>query len=252
MYITRAIKNNCCEHDDFNWESYFSMAKTGEIVKQIDASQIVSNLRQHLTEDKFRMTLALSKVMRALFRGIPIAKPRVLELGAATGFLTRWLISQYGGSGVLVDRSENAYHAFLSMKDSFCKTVTYINEDIFRVEPEGTFDLVCSFGLIEHFKEKTPVIDIHKKFAAPNGYILILVPLDTLLTRIFFEVRVELNFGYRELLTQKEFKAVLVGEDLEVMEVAASQGYSYDFAGAVCRKNRTPLDRRKGIRGQAS
>jgi SAM-dependent methyltransferase len=236
MYITRSQQKECNENDDFNWEFYFSRVKADEIIKQMNASQIVSNLRKHLTEDKFRLTLSICKMMRSLFEGIDVDNPRVLELGAATGFLTRWLISQYGGSGVLVDRSEGAYKAFLSMDDDFRKAVTYVKGDIFEIELERTFDLVCSFGLIEHFKKKKRVIDIHKKFVNPNGYILIIIPLDTLLTRLFFEVYVELNFGYRELLNKKEFEEVLTGEDLEISKIAVSEGYSYDFAGAVCKK----------------
>jgi SAM-dependent methyltransferase len=226
------------DNTNFNWERFFSLAGTNlnNILEKIDAPQMICDLRKILEEDKFRMAFTLNKVLRRLLKNVEIKRnPRILELGAATGFLTRYLIDRYGGSGVLIDNSHSAYKVYLSMKDKTKENITYIIEDLFKLELKETFDLVCSFGLIEHFIDKRGVVAAHKKFLAPWGVIIVLVPLDTPLSRVFLEMHPELNVGYRELLTEKELSSLLIQNQLQVIGTQISSGYSYDFVGAVCR-----------------
>lgn len=232
MYLTDIFRNEGSEN--FDWENYFSAEHFNDIIHQVDPVQIVSKLREHLKEDRFRLTFSLTRLMRGLLKDIQPDSPSILELGAATGFLTRWLISRYRGRGVLVDKSTASYLAYSSMQDDLKKHITYLNMDLFDLELEERFDLVCSFGLIEHFEDKAPVLAVHKKFTSANGKILILVPLDSPLTRAFLEVHPELNLGYRELLSEKEFKHILTRNGLQVVRTTISQGYCYDFAGALC------------------
>jgi SAM-dependent methyltransferase len=234
MYITTIFKNESFE--DFDWESYFSLRSLDEIIEHIDFGQMIRRLRGHLKENKFRLAFTLNRVMKKLLEGMELRKPRILELGAATGFLTRWLINEYGGSGVLVDKSEASYRKYKATQDEFKRHITYLNVDLFTLELEEKFNLICSFGLIEHFMDKEAVLDVHKKFLSPDGVIVILVPLDSPLTRAFLEVHPELNLGYRELLTEREFKGILKSEGLAVIRTETSRGYSYDFVGAACHR----------------
>ncbi|MGD2087789.1 MAG: methyltransferase domain-containing protein, partial [Candidatus Aminicenantes bacterium] len=200
MYTTKIWGDNDLEN--FDWEAYFSGENPAKIFEGMDLGKLIFNSRNHLKEDKFRMTFVLGRVLRSILRDVTLNKnPRTLELGAATGFLTRWLISQYGGTGVLVDNSKASYQAYSSLKNPFKKYITYLDEDIFSLKLGENFDIVCSFGLMEHFIDKKEVLDVHRRFLAPEGIILILVPLDTPLTRVFWELYPELNRGYRELLT---------------------------------------------------
>jgi len=232
MYKTDVFKNE--SNDNFDWETYFSKENSSGIIDRIDTVRMISKLRMHLKEDKFRLSFSLTRLMRELLKGIEIKSPKILELGAATGFLTRWLISEYGGSGVLVDKSKASFRTFNEMQDNLKKYITYLNEDLFHLELEEEFDLICSFGLIEHFVEKHALLAAHKKFAASNANIIILVPLDSPLTRAFLEVHPELNLGYRELLSEKELKRILTRNALHVIRMNISQGYCYDFVGALC------------------
>ncbi|NIM18445.1 MAG: methyltransferase domain-containing protein [Candidatus Aminicenantes bacterium] len=233
MYVTDVSKNEASE--DFDWEAFFSPEHADKIIQQVDPLQIIANLRKHLQENKFRLTFTLSKLLRKLLAGEEIKSPKILELGAATGLLTRWLVSQYGGTGVLVDKSEASYKKYREMKDNIKRYLTYITEDIFDLELAEEFDLVCSFGLVEHFVDKRDVLAVHRKFVSSQGIIVILVPLDSPLTRAFLEVHPELNLGYRELLTESEFKKMLTQNGLEVVRTEVSKGYCYDFIGALCR-----------------
>ncbi len=244
MYLTDVFRND--SNEDFDWETYFSRGPSHDIIKQMDPLRIISRVRAHLKENHFQMAFALSRLMRVLLKGVQINAPRILELGAATGFLTRWLLSQYGGSGVLVDKSEASSRAYGALKDNLKKHITFLNQDLFLLELEANFDLVCSFGLIEHFLDKKAVLAAHKKFVGPQGMILILVPLDSPLTRVFLEVHPELNLGYRELLTEREFCKSLTENGFRLVRTAVSQGYCYDFVGALCQKKEGKGDHKSG------
>jgi 2-polyprenyl-3-methyl-5-hydroxy-6-metoxy-1,4-benzoquinol methylase len=233
MYLTDVFRNEC--NEAFDWENYFSPDSHGDIIHHVNPIQLIAKVRKHLKENSFQLTFTLTRLMRELLKGIDIKNPRILELGAATGFLSRWFLSQYGGSAVLVDKSKASFKAYSNMKDDIKRFITYINEDLFRLELAETFDLVCSFGLIEHFVDKRGVLAAHKKFAKADGMIVILVPLDSPLSRVFLEVHPELNLGYRELLTEKELKKNLLENGLHLVKSKVSQGYCYDFVASLCR-----------------
>ncbi len=40
----------------------------------------------------------------------------------------------------------------------------------------GTFDIVISFGFVEHFDDPRPVIKRHIEFCRPGGYVAIVIP----------------------------------------------------------------------------
>jgi len=233
MYKTSIYKQ--AEHGNFDWETYFSPESKEKLFKKLDLHQVFSRLREHLAEDRFRLAFALNRVMTRLLAGKVPHNPRVLELGAATGFLARWLLRQYGGKGTLVDSSKASYQAYKMVEDEVKEKINYLNVDLFTLELQERFDLVCSFGLIEHFADKAPVLEIHKKYVNADGMMIILVPLDTPLTQAFLEVHPELNLGYRELLTEKEFTLILNRHRFQVISTQVSKGYVYDFIGAVCR-----------------
>jgi 2-polyprenyl-3-methyl-5-hydroxy-6-metoxy-1,4-benzoquinol methylase len=237
MYITKVFDGK--GQEGFDWEAYFSQQSRDEteIIKIMDLENTVKNLRMHLREDMPLMVFTLGKMMFKLMEGFDFKKPEILELGAATGFLTKWLLEQMGGgSGVLVDKSEASHKAFLSKGGYLTSSITYLSEDVFTLNLEKKFDIVCSFGLIEHFRDKAAIIDVHKKFVKDSGIIIILVPLNTPLSRAFFEVHPEMNLGYRELLTTKELYNCLSQYQLEVVRTQESHGYTYDYLGALCKK----------------
>lgn len=235
MYKTKFKNMNKSPVDYFDWETYFSPKKSASTVENMNFKEVVFTLRQNLKENKFRMSLVLNRMMTRLLKDMEPDNPHILELGAATGFLTRWMINQYGGKGVLVDKSKASYNAYTAVKDDLDKHITYLIADLFNLELKEHFDLVCSFGLIEHFENKEQVLEVHKKYLTQNGIILIIVPMDSFLTRTFLELHPELNRGYRELLTEKEIKDILVCNGLKVIRTEISKGYSYDFIGSVCR-----------------
>jgi len=54
--------------------------------------------------------------------------------------------------------------------------IKVIVSDLFAVEPTEKYDLVASFGLVEHFKDLEQILRAHMKFMNYGGRILIIIP----------------------------------------------------------------------------
>lgn len=233
MYVTKITAQPV--DGNFDWNGYFSARQHSSILDGIDSRALLESVRAMLAEDNAVLTLSLTRVLRALLKDTPLVEPRILELGAATGYLTRWLLHRYGGRATLVDNSPGSYAAYLAVQDPVKERIDYVCGDLFAADLPRDFDLSCSFGLIEHFVEKSEVLAAHRRFLKEGGRSLVVIPLDTKLTRVFYEVHPEQNLGYRELLTVPELKAALTGAGFEVLGVEVSQGFVYDYAAALCR-----------------
>ncbi len=53
---------------------------------------------------------------------------------------------------------------------------SFSREDFFKFSPTTQYDVVCSFGFIEHFSDFLAVIDRHVPLVKPGGYLLITTP----------------------------------------------------------------------------
>ena len=54
--------------------------------------------------------------------------------------------------------------------------VEIIEADLFNYEPEKFYDMVLSFGLIEHFNDTRAIIKTHLRFLKPGGVLFITLP----------------------------------------------------------------------------
>ena len=59
--------------------------------------------------------------------------------------------------------------------------------------------------------------------------------MDSPLSRVYYEVFLELNFGYRELWTAQEHCKMLENHGYEVVALKKTHGYGFDMMGAACR-----------------
>jgi SAM-dependent methyltransferase len=102
---------------------------------------------------------------------------RVLELGCAPGKLLAWVAAELHADVAGLDSSAHGIgwsrqlfrrlglHADLRHEDAL---VTTFDHD--------RFDLVCSWGLIEHFADPRPLVRLHVECACPGGRALIGIP----------------------------------------------------------------------------
>jgi SAM-dependent methyltransferase len=164
---------------------------------------------------------------RALFEGLDVQKPRILFLGAAEGYEAMQLYAMYPeGEVVMVDY------------DDFCRTdrfghfpdtypflgantgsglskvwhknemnIHYLVDDIRNLPFGKEFDIVLSVGLLEHFPDefKPEVMDWHRKFLKPGGYVVMTTPRLQWKSRMFYTVMADvMNHTYRELMDVRQ------------------------------------------------
>jgi SAM-dependent methyltransferase len=54
--------------------------------------------------------------------------------------------------------------------------INIIEADLFNYKPEKLYDMVLSFGLIEHFSDTASIIQTHLQFLKPGGVLFITLP----------------------------------------------------------------------------
>lgn len=224
-------------NETFNWGSYFNSLSGGhKEAASINAEQCLEQIRTLLSENAHLLALSLGDMLRKLLGNQTFpSPPQLLELGAGTGFMTRLLMTLYGGEAVLVDNCLSSFDAYNRVRGSHSPSINYVLADVLTLELDQRFDLVYSFGLIEHFKDKQQILAAHQAPLKDNGSIIVVVPMDSFLTRTYYEVHPEINLGYRELLTPKDALEQIRSCGLETIRSEVSQGYVYDFLAVLCR-----------------
>lgn len=177
---------------------------------------------------------------RSLFEGLDVERPEVLFLGAADGYEAMQLLSMYpGGHAVLVDYDEfcreqrfgdfPASYPFLGRDPATGGHAVYrrpdfetdfVVEDIRDLDLGPEFDVVLSVGLIEHFPDpyKPMVVDWHRRFVKPGGYVIMTSPRRQLRSRAFYLAMGEImNYGYRELMDARQLGLYAWENGLEVL-----------------------------------
>ncbi|WP_394138104.1 class I SAM-dependent methyltransferase [Cytobacillus oceanisediminis] len=176
---------------------------------------------------------------RALFEGLDVQAPRILFLGAAEGYEAMQLSAMYpGGEIVMVDYDPFCKRTrFAEFPDSYpflgesVRTggkriyykrdfnIEYLVQDI-RTLPFGKeFDVVISVGLLEHFPDelKPEVIEWHRKFLKPSGYIVMTTPRSQLRSKIYYEIMSDvMNHTYRELMTVEQMGLYMYENGLNI------------------------------------
>lgn len=108
---------------------------------------------------------------------IPSGSLSYLELGCSPGFCSA-TISQgmdWDISGIDFSESEAVFLRTLKLID---KNARYFQGDIFNYQLHQKFDLVASYGLIEHFSdgELEEILKIHDQYLKHGGYLMIELP----------------------------------------------------------------------------
>lgn len=115
--------------------------------------------------------------MGLVVESLPDGQLEVLELGCSPGILSAALMlgTQWQPFGIDYSDDAGAYLASLAVAG---KTATLYKGDLFETPIGRQFDIVCSFGLIEHFRggELDDLLGLHDRYLRPGGYVVIVVP----------------------------------------------------------------------------
>lgn len=114
---------------------------------------------------------------KLILKYIPVnQKGTCLEIGSYPGpHLATFGDLKYTLNGVDFNPdNEKGLPAWLS-KEGF-KVGHFTSEDLFQFKPDEYYDVVCSFGFIEHFIHFEEVIQKHIDLTKAGGYVLITTP----------------------------------------------------------------------------
>lgn len=191
---------------------------------------------------------------RALFEGLDVQNARILFLGAAEGYEAMQLSAMYpGGEIVFVDYDAyckdvrfaefpNSYPFLGTNPNTGGKKVyykddlktEYVINDIRNLSFGKEFDIVISVGLLEHFPDelKPEVVEWHRKFTKPGGYIIMTTPRAQVRSKLYYEIMADvMNHTYRELMTVEQMGLYLYENGLDIL----THGYIKVHNGIVAK-----------------
>jgi SAM-dependent methyltransferase len=102
---------------------------------------------------------------------------RYIEIGCAPGKMLAWVASVLKAEAAGLDYSEPGIAKCRALFDALGLKVNLYHDDFFNHHlPPASFDVVTSFGVIEHFDDARPVVQRHLDLVKPGGLALITVP----------------------------------------------------------------------------
>jgi 2-polyprenyl-3-methyl-5-hydroxy-6-metoxy-1,4-benzoquinol methylase len=102
---------------------------------------------------------------------------RYLEIGCAPGKMLAWVASVLKAEVTGLDYSEPGIAKCRTLFNTLELKVNLYHDDFFRHHfPPASFDVVTSFGVIEHFDNPRLVVQKHLDLVKPGGLALIAVP----------------------------------------------------------------------------
>jgi len=167
--------------------------ETGKAAKTASAEDIGRlSTRDHWEDRWRRQKFSVSKVsfdpskpmfadLHALFaRSLPVsAKMRFLEVGCFPGYYL-WYFNryfEYAVAGLEYVESCCTEAAVCLRREGVSADVMHADFFDYSIDPSRmTFDVVASFGFVEHFSDYTSVIEKHLNLVSPGGYLLLTIP----------------------------------------------------------------------------
>lgn len=101
-----------------------------------------------------------------------------IELGGFPGYYATYLKKYQGLDTTLFDYyiHQDLINQLLEKNGLKPGDIHIIEADLFNYQPEKLYDMVLSFGLIEHFNDTKAIIETHLQFLKPGGVLFITLP----------------------------------------------------------------------------
>lgn len=114
---------------------------------------------------------------RGLKNNLPDIKGDVFEVGCAPGKWLAFMAKEFAMNPSGIEYSEAGMNATLeNFKILQLAPGSILTGDFFQTKPERQFDVVMSFGFIEHFDNVDEVVDLHLGWLKPGGVLILGVP----------------------------------------------------------------------------
>jgi 2-polyprenyl-3-methyl-5-hydroxy-6-metoxy-1,4-benzoquinol methylase len=123
-----------------------------------------------------RLNVGVLNITRLLERHVRPGS-HYIEIGCAPGKLLAWVASVLKADVAGLDYSEPGIAKCRALFDVLGLKVDLYHDDFFNHRlPPASFDVVTSFGVIEHFDDARPVVLRHLDLVKPGGVALIAIP----------------------------------------------------------------------------
>ncbi|NTW62266.1 class I SAM-dependent methyltransferase [Candidatus Saccharibacteria bacterium] len=99
-----------------------------------------------------------------------------IEIGSVPGNFLTYFYHKFGYQITGIDFSDNSKLFHETMKKNGIKNYKFINDEFLGHKFTGMYDVVTSFGFIEHFDDTLEVLGKHVDLVKPGGYLAITIP----------------------------------------------------------------------------
>jgi len=106
----------------------------------------------------------------------PDPNQSVLEIGCSGGKFLCYLTKTFQFQPYGIDFSDGLARTRETFKVNGLPEPTLFQADLFTWQAPRQFDLVCSFGFVEHFENFEAVVRKHADLVAPGGTLIISLP----------------------------------------------------------------------------
>jgi len=114
---------------------------------------------------------------KILSKFLPVdASMTAIELGCYPGSFLAYLHNRYGYRVCGLDYMDDLERVRRNLAQVGVRVDDLICADLLSMDLERTFDVVASFGLVEHFLDPEDVVNRHCQLVAPGGYLVIEMP----------------------------------------------------------------------------
>lgn len=153
---------------------------------------------------------------------------KILEAGCGFGHWVFWLAEQ-GYRTVGVDLAEKTIATAKNYsRRNKITSCNFIEADIRQLPiKDNYFDLIFSFGVIEHFQHPESILNEFKRVLKPGGRIFLSMPNQYsfhTLTRPISKMVGRWNLGYERSYSQKSLKGLLKNSGFEVLRCGIMPG----------------------------
>jgi 2-polyprenyl-3-methyl-5-hydroxy-6-metoxy-1,4-benzoquinol methylase len=132
-------------------------------------SSVRPRLPSRLSVGTFNITSLLRRHVRPGYR--------YMEIGCAPGKLLAWVAEILQADVAGLDYSEVGITHCRRLFKALNLDIPLYHQDFFNhTVPGESFDVVTSFGFIEHFDDPAPAVDRHLQLVKPGGVAIITIP----------------------------------------------------------------------------
>lgn len=113
-----------------------------------------------------------------VFPRADVGRLTAMEIGGYPGIMAGYLTKKYGYKCTIIDYvgSQGTIRKVEQMYGLESNSIDFVVEDIFSVQRAEKFDLVTSYGFIEHFEDIKNILLMHKKFMKDGAHLFCTIP----------------------------------------------------------------------------